>query len=142
MYEVKRAPPNIEDNIYQTVLNFFIYGLKPGSYTTFMLLHNFKRAKLSAHPMLLRGPHGKLTSHDALRHSFIQLPEFFTGASAQDWPGYIHLPDDERQLILDSYSDERVGEWHTYNAINNHKEESFRLWIDLAEDALRIRENV
>jgi hypothetical protein len=140
MYEVKRAFPKIEDGIYGSVLNFFVYGLSPGSYTTFMFMHNFERAKRSAHPHLLNAPHGKMSAHEALEYAFNDLPEFIVGENFRHWPGYVNLPELERQLVLDSYSDERIEEWDTYNIISNCQYPSFRVWIDLAEGKLRIKE--
>lgn len=141
MYEVKRALPEVEDNIYHAVFNFFVYGLQPGSYTTLMLMQQFDRAKNHAHPLLLRA-HYEMTPHQGLEYNFADLPEFLIGKNVETWLGYIHLPESERQRILDSYSDERVGEWHTYNAIASKQERSFREWINLAEATLKAHENV
>jgi hypothetical protein len=137
MYDVKQAPLNIEDSIFHTVLNFFIHGLGPGSYTALMLRREFDEATRSAHPMLLFGFHDELTPHEVLKQMFIELPDFFTGRNAIDWPGYVNLSNDKRQLILDSYSAERVGEWTTYQTIGNTNQGSFREWIDLAETDLK-----
>jgi len=135
MHDIKPEPRLIEENIADAVYNFFVYGLTPGSYTSFMLALNFDRAFQSAHP-LLKYPkaHDEISPHECLSMQFNDLPEFMTGENSKTWPGYVHLDSNARKHIQSMYSTERVDEWRTYQAINNRpNRKSFAVWIEQAE---------
>ncbi len=136
MYEVKPLPPRYEENIHDAVFNFFVYGLQPGSYTTFMLLHDFERAVHSAHPMLLTGPHDELSAHEVLVFMFKELPEFMVKENFHTWPGYVHQTDEVRQRIRDSYSEEQIREFQTYRTLDGREQDTFKIWVDIAEEKL------
>tara|TARA_B100000929_G_scaffold247489_1_gene206236 strand:- start:12638 stop:13090 length:453 start_codon:yes stop_codon:yes gene_type:complete len=133
LYEVKPKPRIVEDNIEQAVINFFIYGLQPGSYTTLMLVQNFNEAYHHAHPMLKSGPPDEPTYHQCLELAFKELPEFLIRENVVTWPGYVNLDEAERIKIQKSYSDERINEYLTYYTLDGTERRTFGDWITVAE---------
>ena len=131
--EIKPRPVIPEENIRSAVYNFFSYGLTPGSYTTYMLLHDFDRAKQSAHPLLINEQHAGYTVHDLMIMAFENLPEFMIKENFRKWPGYVNLTDSEGEQIRKPYYNKEQQEYETYCMLNNITPSSFKDWFEMAE---------
>ena len=144
MSEIKPNPVKVEDGIHSSLWNFFIAGLAPGSYTSYMLMHEFDRAKLSAHPHLKNGhpnlinaPHDEMSAHDCLVYVFRDLPDFMTGDNFKLWKGYLNISYKEQQEIRAPYTNEKLREYQTYRILNGYSEvETFYKWIQHADSII------
>ena len=99
MNEIAPYPRIPEVHIRDAIYNFFAYGFSPGSYTTYMLLHQYEKARMHAHPNLLQNRYTTYTMHDYLVAAVQKLPSFFTGENFKSWTGYVHLSVDEQEKI-------------------------------------------
>jgi hypothetical protein len=138
MSDIKPLPIEVERNIHESVYNFFIYGFQPGSYTTYMLMHDFERATRSAHPHLVRGhphvPSHDGTPHDCMVHVFKDLPDFLVKENFHSWKGYLNISEAEQQEIKAPYTNKKLREYQTYRILNGYSEiETFYKWIKQAD---------
>lgn len=140
MYEVKPRPPAVESHVDGAIFNFFVYGCKPGSYTSYMFQHEFFNAKAAAHPLMLEKIMPGVAPHDAYIHVFKNMPEFLIKESFETWPGWINASEEQREQIRESYSDKRVSEYQTYKVLDSKDDRTFKEWIIKADKVLESQE--
>jgi len=138
MSDIKPLPIEVERNIHESVYNFFIYGFQPGSYTTYMLMHDFERATRSAHPHLVRGhphvPSHDGTPHDCMVHVFKDLPDFLVKENFHTWKGYLNISEEEREAIRKPYKSNEFREHEAYRVLDGQsKHATFYGWIKQAD---------
>lgn len=86
-----------EHNIDSALMLYIAFGIRPGSFSSFLILGELSAARSAAHPML------KLEKLDIIKLMYDKvqgLPSECIGDNAKRWTGYMSLSDNDKGEFL------------------------------------------
>lgn len=81
----------LDTNVTESVVNWFLYGLPPGSWTTALIVRDYERCIYSAHEMILFAVKDHLTWVDCY------LP--YQAKDMDTWKGYHNMSEEEQRNV-------------------------------------------